>query len=136
MPITIPDKIIAEAQRWELRYCQGQCSLFDAIWYHMHLGVPVPQLLFDAFSHAQMEYQEGKFSDLAEPFGVAMTKREKNRWKRVPDLSNIRFHVDGASQKGFPKTNPSYYENTAFHQVAELTGLSPQHIFDLYYKAR
>tara|TARA_R110002049_G_scaffold142198_1_gene304024 strand:- start:203 stop:613 length:411 start_codon:yes stop_codon:yes gene_type:complete len=136
MSVTISDEATAEAQQWELRYCEGKCSLFDALWYHMHLGVPVSAHLFEAFSKAEMEYQEGKFSDLAEPFGVAMNKREKNRRERVPYLSSIRFHVDGAAQKGFPKTNPSYYENTAFHHVAELVNLSPQHVFDLYYKRR
>lgn len=134
MPTTISDEATAEAHQWEVRYLRGECSLFEALCGQMSLGAPVSGLLFDAFMHAQFEYQAGKFSDLAEPLGVAMTQREKKHWERVPFLSSIRFHVDAEAQKGFPKNNPTYYDNTAFHKVAESAGLSPQYVFDLYYK--
>jgi hypothetical protein len=65
-------------------------------------------------------YKAGAFSDLAEPFGLAMGRREKNAMERETWVSHVRFHVDALHGNGLHKQDPSHYPNTVFHAVGKL----------------
>jgi hypothetical protein len=131
--MTITDEQLEERRQWDLRLMRGECTLADCIDICMALGVPGSDYLRQRFNQALIEYSDGQCSDLAEPFGVAMGKREKNAWKRATWISHVRFMVDGEAEKGKPKTDPTYYEDTAFHSAAAMLGKSPHQIFDTYY---
>ncbi len=131
--MTITDKQLEERHQLDLGLMCGKYTLTDCIDICMALGVPGSDYLRGRFLQALREYSDGQYSDLAEPFGVAMGKREKNAEKRATWISHVRFMVDAEAEKGKPKTDPTYYEDTAFHSAAAMLGKSPHQIFDTYY---
>lgn len=117
---------------WQARFSQGQINLADAIFFYLQES-SAPVFLIDSFHDACERYKDGEYSDLAEPFGLAMTKREKNCEDRKTLVSHVRFHVDSFAEQGYSKTDPTLYGNTAFHKASELLGKKVSWIFDIYY---
>lgn len=118
---------------WQARFSQGQINLADAIFFYLQES-SAPVFLIDSFHDACERYKGGEYSDLAEPFGLAMTKREKNREDRKTWVSHVRFHVDSFAEQGYPKIDPSHYDNTAFHKAGKLLCKSATQIYDTYYE--
>lgn len=112
---------------------RGECSLNDAVYACLASGAPATPYILQRYEAAIRAYLKGEVADLAEPFGIAMTKRAKNAVKRLSWVSHVRFHVDAAHKQGFKLQDPSKYENTAFHTAARLLHRSPTHVFDTYY---
>ena len=117
---------------WNAKFMAGEINLADAIYFHLHKS-GAPQFLIDSFLDACEKYKDGDYSDLAEPFGLAMTKREKNREDRKTLVSHVKFHVDSFHEQGYPKTDPTLYSDTAFHKAAELLRWKVSRVFDIYY---
>ncbi len=131
--ITITDEQLEERQKWDLKLMQGDCTLADCISMCMGLGAPASDYLRERFELAVLAYSTGACSDLAEPFGISMGKREKNAGERETWISHVRFMVDGEVEKGKPRNDPSHYEDTAFHSAGKILNKSPHQIFDTYY---
>ncbi|MBN8762865.1 MAG: hypothetical protein BGP20_12485 [Thiobacillus sp. 63-78] len=117
---------------WKKHYLQGDISFADALLFYLQ-EAGAPEFLIGAYEGALQKYQDGDVSDLAEPFGIAMKKREKNAENRKTWVSHVRFHVDAYAEQNFPKTDPGKYENTAFHKAGKLLNKSPSQIYDTYY---
>lgn len=133
MTLIITDEQIAIRDEWELRLKQNKCNLSDALFMCMSSGAPLTPYLLERFEGVVHAYQSGEIADLAEGFGIAMRKREKNAMERKTKVSNVRFHVDAYHEQGFSKNSPENYDDTAFHQTAKLLKMSTSQIFDLYY---
>lgn len=118
--------------KWKEAYLRGDITLADALHFFLQ-EADAPNFLLGAYEEAQQKYQDGEVSDLAEPFGIAMTKREKNAEDRKTWVSHVRFHVDAYADQGFPRTDPGKYDGTAFHKAGKLLSRSPSQIFDTYY---
>lgn len=118
---------------WGLAFKRGQINLEDAIFLHLQAGLPETEYLLDRYVQAIESYKSGEIADLAEPFGIAAGKREKNAMERKTWVSHVRFHVDSFHEQGFTKQDPSQWEETAFHKTAKLLHKSPSQIFDTYY---
>lgn len=131
--LEISDEQLNERRQWDIRLMRGECTLADCIGMCMGLGVPASEYLRQRFEGAVTDYSTGRYSDLAEPFGIAMGKREKNAAERETWISHVRFMVDCEAEKGKPKNNPTYYDDTAFHAAAKLLDRSPDQVFDTYY---
>lgn len=129
----ITDEQIAERDKWELRLLRGECSLSDALFMCLASGAPATAYLLERFESAIHAYQYGEVGDLAEAFGIAMKKHEKNAMERETKVSNVRFHVDSYHAQGFSKNSPENYGDTAFHKTAELLKMSVSRVFELYY---
>lgn len=132
--ITVLPEQIRMRDEWELKLKQGACNLSDALFMCMSSGAPMTPYLIERFEATIHAYQYGEVADLAESFGIAMCKREKNAMERQTWVSHVRFHVDSFHAQGKPKTNPSQYEGTAFHAAADLLHRSPTQIYDTYYE--
>lgn len=117
---------------WKKAYLQADISFADALHGYLQES-GAPDFLLKKYEKALNMYQEGEVSDLAEPFGIAMKKREKNAMERATWVSHVKFHVDAFHEQGFPKTNPTYYDDTAFHKAGKLLCRSPSQIFDTYH---
>lgn len=131
--ITITDEQLELREKWDLMLKRGECTLADCIGMCMGLGVPASEYLRARFESAITSYSIGECSDLAEPFGIEMGKREKNAMERETWISHVRFNVDSFHEQGFTKQDPSHYNDTAFHKAAHLLHRSASQIFDTYY---
>lgn len=125
---------IAQRDEWEGLLKRGDCTLDAALYMCMKSGAPFTEYLIGRYEAAIHAYQYGDVKDLAEPFGIAMGKREKNSMERETLVSHVRFHVDAFHGQGFPKQDPTYYDPTAFHKAGELLNKSPSQIFAIYYE--
>lgn len=123
---------LAERDLWERQLRLGACSLHDALFMCLASGAPASPFLIARLEGAFHAYQDGE-DDLAELFGLSMTKRQKNAQKRALWVSHVKFHVDSFHEQGLPKQDPSYYSDTAFHAAAKLLHRSPAQVFDTYY---
>jgi len=131
---------------WEQRYLLGRWTLLEAMTQYMLEGKPVPARLVEAFLAAQMRYQSPdgsvgnigdrqRIDDFAEPLGIAMTQREKRELARRLEVMQVRRLVDSIREgTGKPMTNPSAFEDTAFHEAGKKLHMSPSHVHDIYYK--
>lgn len=121
---------------WKRHYLAGDISFADALGQYL-LESGAPEFLVAQYESAILAYQDGTVADLAEPFGIAMAKREKNAMKRVTLVSHIRFLVDTFHDQGYTKNNPENYADTAYHKAAELLlkggklEYSPSGIYDI-----
>jgi hypothetical protein len=118
---------------WNAKFLAGHINLADAIFFHLRKS-NAPAFLIDSFFDACERYKEGEYSDLAEPFGLVMSKREKNREERNALVSYVKFHVDSFAEQGYSKTDPTLYGDTAFHKAGELLDKKVSWIFDIYYR--
>jgi len=121
---------------WDARHARGECSLADALLLAAHAGVPLSPYLVAQLELAFRRYAEGQTDDLAEAFGVAARKLERNAQAREALRSHVRFHVDHFHAQGAALQDPGYFEGTAFERAAELLGKKPAWVFDLYYGKR
>ena len=78
---------------WKKHFRQGNISLFDAVFFHLQ-ETGAPHDLIESYLAALHNYQDGKFSDLAEPFGVSMTQREKGKIKTAQRDRQVCETVD------------------------------------------
>ena len=131
--ITITAEQLKERAEWDQRLMREEITILDAIDICMALGVPASEYLRARFVGAVDAYQDRQIDDLAEAFGIGMTKRERNSENRKTLISHVRFHVDSFNEQGFSKAHPSYYDGAAFHEAARLLSLSPSYLYDLYY---
>lgn len=136
MPILISDEQIAEALAWESRYLLGQCSLEMAMGTIMLIGAPMPPRLVGRFERAFNDYRAGKFKDLATPFGAEMPQRAKQHMQTLLRDDALQNAVDDAAKQGFPKTDPSAFDRTAFHAVADRWNLSASSIHTILKRRR
>jgi hypothetical protein len=135
-PITITVEQLEKRDRWEQMLMRGEVTLDDALAMQMGIGVPIGDYTRQRYASAVDACKNGDFKDLAEPFGIAMSKTNKNAEARHTRIANIRFHVDAEAEKGLPKTDPSQYPGTAFEAAGELLDMAPSYIFELYYRKK
>jgi hypothetical protein len=135
-PFTITAEQLIERSEWEQRLMRGEISLADALELCMSRGVPVTANMRDMFAKAVLDYQDGKFSDLAEPLGIAMSQREKKAEAKYFKDSHVDFHVDAEYAKGKSKENPSHYSDTAFEAASAHLGLAPASVHKIYYRKK
>lgn len=128
----ITDEQIRSSQEWELRLAEGKCNLNEALYMCMASGAPISKYMLERYDQAINEYVQGKYDDLAEPFGIEMTQHSKKAMKKIDSQRKVIDLVDLFSEQGFSKTNPNSYSDTAFHKAAEVLNKSPSHIYDLY----
>ena len=133
--ITIRQEQINEATEWEQRLAEGGCNLNDALFMCMASGAPISVYMRQMFDQAISRYNDGEFDDLAEAFGIAMSKRSKQAIQKWDLQRKVYTVVELYGEQGFAKTNPSHYDNTAFHKAAEAFNKSPSHIYDRYREA-
>ena len=131
--ILITEQQLQQRRQWDLKLMNGECTLADCIGMCMGLGVPASDYLRQRFEEAITSYSTGECADLAQPFGILMGKREKNSGERETWISHVKYMVDCEAEKGKPKTDPSHYDNTAFHSAGKILNKSPHQIFDTYY---
>ena len=131
--IVVTDGQIADRDSWERRLQLGECSLYDALFMCMASGAPITPYLLARYEAAIHAYQYGQVTDLAEPFGMAITQRQRKAEARWTWVSNVKFHVDAYHDQGFSKQDPNHYENTAFEKAATLLGRRASSLFDDYY---
>ncbi len=131
--LVVTDAQIAERDLWERKLKLGEYSLADALILCLASGAPASPYLTARINAALEGYKDGAFTDLAEPFGMAMGKREKNAMARETWVSHVRFHVDEFCKQGLSKVDPTHYQDTAFHAAGKLLHRSPSQIFDTYY---
>lgn len=132
-PLLITPEQLAERDLWESHLARGICSLHEALFMCLASGAPASPYLLARLEGAFYAYLDGENDDLADLFGLSMTKREKNAEKRATWVSHVRFHVDSFHDQGLSKQDPGYYAGTAFHAAAKLLHRSPSQIFDTYY---
>lgn len=125
-----------QAKQWERRLMQGKCTIDDALSMCMALGVPVPPYVRESYERAWNTYRYEKKSDLAELLGVRITGRQQQVMETELLASHVRFLVDTFHGEGYPKTNPSNFDSTAFHKAAERVNKSPSYVFDLYHRKK
>lgn len=117
---------------WELLLADGKCNLNEALYMCMASGEPVSKFMMEQFDKAVTDYCHGKYDDLAEAFGIAMTKRAKQAMNAIDLQHKVIVVVDLFAEQGFNKNNPNHYSETAFHKAAEVINKSPSHTYDLY----
>lgn len=132
--ITITPAQMEERDRWERLLLEGKANLFDAMCGMLSTGAPATPYLLQRLTQAEIAYKSHDITDLAEAFGIAMGKREKNAMNRQTMVQNLRHVVDAMHARGFPKQDPSKYDKTAFHVAGEVLHKSPSQVFDLYYE--
>lgn len=126
---------VAERDRWERLLVEGKANLFDALIGMLSTGAPATPYLLQRLTQAEIAYKDHAIEDLAEAFGIAMSKSEKNAMNRQTILVNVRHVVDAMHEKGMRLAPPTYYEeNNAFCAVAGVLGCSATHLYDLYYR--
>ena len=112
-----------------------------------------PPELVEAYYTAMTRYQDGNVDDLAEPFGLAMSQRQKNVMKKrirdrqifetvescangwtraiVRDRAIVKEEVDDPLPKALPELG-----ETAFCRAGELLGMSAETLKREYYRIR
>ena len=114
--LVVTDAQIAERDLWERKLKLGECSLADALILCLASGAPASPYLTARINAALEGYKDGAFTDLAEPFGMAMGKREKNAMARETWVSHVRFHVDEfcrcGRQIGLAPGQPSWFRRS------------------------
>ena len=132
-PITVSADRIAERDDWERRYKANGCNLNEALFMCMCSGAPMTDFMISKFEEAISEYSAGKYEDLAEAFGIKESKRDKQATKKREFFYTTRNVVDYFSENGFNKTDPSQYDNTAFHKAGKALNKAPSTLFKTYY---
>lgn len=137
---------------WIKYFRRGDMSLGDALFFYLEESGAPPDLM-EAYATALTSYQDGEVSDLAEPFGVAMTQRQKNAMKKrirdrqifdtvescatgwsraiVRDRAIVKEEVDDPLPKSLPELG-----ETAFCRAGELLGMSAETLKREYYRIR
>src|SRR5690606_18653564 len=119
-----------EAEQWRECFQDGRCELWSALAMAMLSGGPMPGFLVEAFEQAFSDYAQGKYDDLAEAFGVCMSKRSKQNLERVERQRKALYAVSFYAQQGMPLKNPSDFAGTAYHKAADALELSASYVYD------
>lgn len=132
----ITGKQLAERNKWERLLKQEQCSLHEALFMCLASGAPATPYLLERLERAFASYARGDCADLAEPFGLLLSKREKNSVRADVARGHVKWLIGEFHAKGFPLTNPEQYPDTvtAFHKAAELCEKSVSTVFDIWRK--
>lgn len=124
-------------------------NLADRLYFFLQEN-DAPEDLVEAYIFALNEYQDGKFSDLAEPFGIAQAKSKKNvipAMLRNEEIVRIvdQFAAGWTTQNaktGEVRTDPPLpkkplvYGWTAFDAAAKLLNMTAQNVKKIYYEVR
>lgn len=145
---------------WLASFRKGHTNLVDAIGFYL-AETAAPADLRAAYEQALITYLDGDASDLAEPFGIALSKRQKNAvskelndrliYETVEALAEgwkvavvrDRQQVDERTEKKIPKKTLDY-PSTVFDKAAELLtdtkgtvgGMTPETVKRYYYRIR
>ena len=144
---------------WLELFRLGKMPLGEALSCYLEESGAPPELV-EAYYTALTRYQDGKVKDLAEPFGVAMTQRQKNvlkkrvrdrrifetvescanGWTRaiVRDRAIVKEEVDDPLPKA-PTENPEKFKErgeTAFCRAGKLLRMSAETVKREYYRIR
>jgi hypothetical protein len=130
------DAQIKNSQYWELLLAEGKCNLNEALYMCMKSGEPISKYMIDQFDNAITGYCRGQYDDLAEAFGIAMTKRAKQSMAAIDSQRTTIVVVDLFHEQGFSKNNPNHYQDTAFHKAAEAIAKSPSRVYELYQQGK
>ena len=131
--IIVSAEQLAIRDEWELRYKRKGCNLNEAFFMCMTSGAPMSDFMINEYDAAISDYSAGKYDDLAEAFGISESKREKQVTKKMEETHTTRNIVNYFSELGFSKTNPSSYDDTAFHKAGKLLNKAPSTLFKIYY---
>ena len=134
--MNITQQQIEQSREWEQRFAEGKCNLNEALYMCMASGAPISTYMRQQYDKAVSDYCEGKHKDLAEAFGIEMKQGAKRAMKTLDLQRKVAVVVEIYSEQGFPKTNPSHYDGTAFHKAADVLHKSPSHVYDLYREAQ
>ena len=114
-----------ERDLWLQRFHEGKCGLADLIFFTMQSGAPANQQIFDLYAKALADYDAG--GDIEDLLGLNRVKGTiVKKWELKSKITNL---IEDSKK---PKTDPSYYDNTAFHEAGEIVHLSPSRVYDIY----
>lgn len=116
---------IKERDIWLQRFHEGKCNLADLIFFTLLSGAPANQQIFDLYAKALTDYEAG--GDIEELLGLSRVKGTiVKKWELKSKITNL---IEDSKR---PKTDPTIYDNTAFHEVGEIVHLSPSRVYDIY----
>lgn len=148
MSIIITDDQLAERDRWERLLMEGKINLFDALHLMLKTGAPASTYLLDRLVQAEVAYNDGDFSDLAEAFGIALSRSEKRAMARETLRTQVKAIVTHfAESEGYKLLNPNQHPGveSAFTKATEHLNKKTQDgldiqplltaatVFDIYY---
>lgn len=114
-----------ERDLWLRRFYEGKINLADLIFFTLQSGAPANREIFDLYAKALTEYDAG--GDIETLLGLHQVKGTTvKRWELKAKVTNL---VEDSKK---PKTDPSCYDNTAFHEVGKKVHLSPSRVYDIY----
>lgn len=131
---TVTQEQIDQAKIWEKKLAEGGCNLNDALYMCMASGAPISANMLQRYDAAINSYTRGEYEDLAEAFGFAQSKRQKNVMLKYLKKLKVKDLVDFYSELDFKKIDPAHFEGTAFEKAGKDLGLSPTRVYDIYYK--
>ena len=114
-----------ERDSWLRRFYEGKCGLADLIFFTMQSGAPASPQVLELYAKALTDYEQG--GDIEQLLGLHRVKGTTiKKWDIRSRVLNL------VEDSKLPKSDPSYYENTAFHEVADKICLSPSRVYDIY----
>lgn len=114
-----------ERDLWLQRFYEGKCGLADLIYFTMQSGAPATPQILELYVKALNDYADG--DDLEQVLGLSRVKAATVR--KYEQKSRIQNLIEGSK---LPLSDPTYYDKTAFHEVAEKIHLSPSRVYDIY----
>ena len=134
---------------WLTSFRLGKMTLADALFFHLSETGAHPNLI-EAYVIAISDYQEGKVSDLADGFGIVMSKRQKNKIQKSVKDDSIKKLVEELSRgervsrvdlksgkiieevtkAPLPKKSLEY-DGSVYKEVGKLVGMSGETVRDI-----
>lgn len=114
------------------RWRAGQVGVLGLAMYYMGRGEVVPKPIVDELEAVltRYTYAEGP-DDLAKALGEErFSARDLDRELRQIEVCDLVRQLH--DNEGLSLQDPGYFDNTAYHKAAEVFGLSPATIFDIY----
>ena len=131
--IIVSAEKVAIRDEWERSYKLKKCNLNEALFMCMDSGAPMSHFMINEFDTAISDYSAGKYEDLAEAFGIKESNRERQVTKKWLAKLSVRDLVDYFHELGHVKTDPSSYDDTAFHKAGKVLNKAPSTLFKVYY---
>ena len=123
-----PDIVVDGRQQFtaykaETQMKLGKITPWEALMMCAHAGVPLPPGLVKALETAQSEYNDGKYADLAEPLGVAVSKQNKKHMaEKIARLKIAQAAADELIKGAYAGETSKPNETLAFETVSEKLG--------------
>jgi hypothetical protein len=121
---------------WLASFRKGHTNLADAIGFYL-AETNAPPDLRAAYEQALIEYTDGKVKDLAGPFGIILTDRDRqgvNKWSKESLIMQV---VDGFAAQGAAKSRGRKgIEKTAFELASDFLSelnLTASRVCEIYY---